>query len=119
MARPRADRTKIRSINVTIRLTEGEHQELKAAAGVCGKLPVTFIREKIFKGRFPSAQLSRIEIDTYLELKKTGTNLDHLTRLAQAGEINMELVKILMRLMRQQAKIIEQILYHDRYSKDR
>jgi len=119
MGRPKADQEKLRSVNFTIRLTDGEIKELDFAAGTCGVPTGELIRTRLFSGKFPKAKTARLELNTYLELKKIGVNLNQLTRLAHTGRIDMNLVKILMQLLRQQEVIIGKILYHDSHSEDR
>lgn len=119
MGRPRADEKHRKSINFTIRLTSGELQKLKDAAELCSRSPGALIREKVFGGKFPKPRLSRIDLKTYLELKKAGVNLNQLTKLAHSGRSGMELLKILMQLHRQQELIIRKLLYHAGQSEDR
>ena len=113
MGRPKADKGKLRNINFTIRLTANEIKELDGAASLCGKATGELIRHKLFSGKFPEAKTARLELNTYLELKKIGVNLNQLTKLAHSGRIDMNLINILMRLMQQQETIIAQILYRD------
>lgn len=119
MGRPRSDKEKLRDINFTLRLTAGEMKNIDEAVATCGKAAGELIRCKLFTGKFPDAKTARLELKTYLELKKIGVNLNQLTKLAHAGRIDMNLIKILMQLLRQQEIIIAQILYHDSQSKDR
>ena len=119
MARPAVCNDLKRTINFTIRLTEEEQRKLKTAADLCSLSPAALIRQKIFSGKFPRPKTARLELNTYLELKKIGVNLNQLTRLAHTGRIDMNLVKILMQLLRQQEVIIGKILYHDSHSENR
>ena len=113
MSRPRLDKEKLRYINFTLRLTAGEMNGIDEAAATCGKATGELIRHKLFSGKFPEAKTARLELNTYLELKKIGVNLNQLTKLAHSGRIDMNLINILMRLMQQQETIIAQILYRD------
>jgi len=119
MGRPKADKENLRSVNFTIRLTVGEIKKLDLAAATCGIATGELIRTKLFSGRFPRAKTARLDLNTYLELKKIGVNLNQLTRLAHTGRIDMNLIKILMQLLRQQEVIIGKILYYDSHSEDR
>lgn len=119
MGRPKAHQEKLRSVNFTIRLTTGEIKELDLAAANCGKTTGELIRNKLFSGKFPKAKTARLELNTYLELKKIGVNLNQLTRLAHTGKIDMNLINTLMQLLRQQEVIIGKILYYDSHSEDR
>jgi len=119
MGRPKSDKEKLRNINFTLRLTAGEMKDIEQAAATCGMAASELIRHKLFTGKFPRAKAARLELKTYVELKKIGVNLNQLTRLAHTGRIDINLIKILMQLHRQQQVIIAQILYHDSQSKDR
>src|ERR1700733_1518356 len=102
MGRPKINEDSRRTINFTIRLTADEQKRLEKAAEICGKTPAAIIRAKLFKGKFPVARIPRIELNTYLELKKIGTNLNQVTRLANAGKISKFLNQVLTQLMKQQ-----------------
>jgi len=119
MGRPKSDKEKLRNTNFTLRLTTREMKEIDQAAANCGKAAGELIRHKLFTGKFPQAKTARLELKSYVELKKIGVNLNQLTKLAHTGRIDMNLVKILMQLLRQQEVIIAQILYYDSESKDR
>ncbi len=119
MGRPKADIEKLRNVNFTIRLTTKEIGQLDDAALLCGKSTGELIRHKLFKGKFPEARIARLELNTYLELKKIGVNLNQLTKLAHTGRIDMNFIKILMQLLRQQEVIIAQILFRDSEPGDR
>jgi hypothetical protein len=119
MGRPKVNEESRRAINFTIRLTTDEQKRLEKAAEICGKTPAVVVRAKLFKGKFPAAKIPRIELNTYLELKKIGTNLNQLTRLANAGKISKFFNQVLMQLMKQQQTIIDQIIHHDSDSENR
>ena len=113
MSRPKLNPEDLRSVNFTIRLTAAEQRQLERSAEVCGVTPAVMVRSKLFKGRFPEPRIARIELDTYPELKKIGTNLNQLTRLANAGKFSRDLVKTLMELSRGIRAINTQIISHD------
>jgi lambda repressor-like predicted transcriptional regulator len=73
----------------------------------------TFAREKIFNGKLPEAKLARVDLQTYLELKKMGVNLNQLTRLANMGMGGRALANVLMQLIQQQEQIISLLLHYD------
>jgi len=119
MGRPKVNDEKRRAINFTIRLTRAELDLLEEAERTTGKSPAALIRQKVFKGKFPKAKISRIELDTYFQLRKIGVNLNQLTRLANSGILSNALLSILDRLKKEQEIIIEQILNYDSQSEDR
>lgn len=102
-----------------MRLTPDEQKKLLMIADTCGRKPADVVRDKLFKGTFPEPKIAKIDQDAYFELKKISVNLNQLTRLANAGKINMGLLTILLQLMRQQEKIINRILYRDSHPKNR
>ena len=113
MGRPKVSDEKKRSINFTIRVSPEELKKMEDASKISGKSVAVLIRAKLFKGKFPEAKIARIEMDTYLELKKIGVNLNQLTRLANARIIPVELLKTLKQLQDHQDLIIVKILRHD------
>jgi mobilization protein NikA len=119
MGRPRSDREKIRSVIFLMRLTKDERQRIAKVAETCGITHGEVVRQKLFKGKFPEPKIARIELNTYLELKKIGINLNQLTNLANVGRVGMDMLVILMRLLKQQEIIINQILHRDRKPENR
>ncbi|MCO5950468.1 MobC family plasmid mobilization relaxosome protein [Mucilaginibacter flavidus] len=119
MARPKISEAELRSVNFTIRLTPGEQRELDDAAEVCGKTPAVIIRDKVFKGRFPKAKMPKLDMSTYLQIKKIGVNLNQLVRLAKAGKISVDLLRVILEVRRQQRTIIDKLFEDDSDSKDR
>ena len=118
MARPKVHEESRRAINFTIRLTADEQKRLDKAAEICGKTPAVIVRAKLFKGKFPEAKIARVDLDTYRELKKIGVNINQLTKKANSNILPYGLVPGLIKLQRQQEKLIN-LLLHDSQSKDR
>jgi len=112
MARPRISSDQKRSIKFTFRVTEQELNKLALLAETCGLAPGVLIREKIFKGRFPIPKTAKLDLNTYLELKKIGVNLNQLTRQVNSGVLPAELSSKLTELLKQQGVIIN-LLLHD------
>jgi hypothetical protein len=119
MARPNITPEQKRSINFTIRLTPDEQRQLEKVAGICGKTPAVVIRNKVFKGKFPEPKLPKIDLNTYLELKKIGGNLNQLAKMANAGFISKHTDQLLMQLLKQQQTIIKEMLGRDSHSENR
>jgi hypothetical protein len=109
MARPKKIATEKRSVAFTIKLTEDERNQLVKAAAVTGMSARIFARVK----------LPRVDLDTYLELKKIGVNLNQLTKRANAGFLPPGLIRVLEHLGKQQQEIIQLLMNHDSQSKDR
>lgn len=119
MGRPKLDNSARRSVNLIVRLTSAEKRQIEKAAASCGVSPGVMVREKLFEGKFPPARIARIELDTFLELKKIGVNLNQLTRLAHGGRINSTFRYTLNQLLIQQRLLISQLLRHDSHSENR
>ncbi|AMR32725.1 hypothetical protein A0256_15485 [Mucilaginibacter sp. PAMC 26640] len=118
MSRPQLPKEQKRSIKITFRLAEKEKIKIEEAAKVCG-LPVgIFIREKLLKSKFPEPKVAKVDLQTYQELKKIGVNVNQLARHANAGRLPTGILAILMKLIQQENKIINLLLY-DRESENR
>ncbi|WP_428330376.1 plasmid mobilization protein [Mucilaginibacter sp.] len=87
MARPALPNSQRRVINFTIRLTMEELETLNSWAELCGKTASELVSEKIFTGHFPRPKTARIEVQTFLELKKIGVNINQQTRLLNSGRL--------------------------------
>lgn len=111
MARPRKEESERRTINYTVRLTEDQLRKLVILSQQMGVTPAVLIRDKVFKGKFPEPKAPKIDVDTYLELKKSGGNLNQLTRKVNMGQLPDDLLPVLERLEQQQAEIIA-MLFH-------
>lgn len=56
---------------------------------------------------------------TYLQIKKIGVNLNQLVRLAKAGKISVDLLRVILEVRRQQRTIIDKLFEDDSDSEDR
>lgn len=118
MARPKVPEAERRSAKFTLTLTPGELAKLVQLGEVCNKPPATLAREKIFKGKFPTARIPKIDVQGYIQLQKIGINLNQLTRLANSGKLPKELLGLLLKLTDRLELTISKIVY-DSESKDR
>ena len=100
------------------RLTETEWLKLSAIAKDRGLPLGVVVRERLFSGRFPKPKLPRIELAVYTELKKSGVNLNQLTKMVNSGKLPLALYVELVKLQQQQQSIIE-ILLRDSHSENR
>jgi hypothetical protein len=118
MARPKVPEAERRSAKFTMMLTPGELAELVQLGEVCDKPPAALAREKLFKGKFPSPRIPKIDVYYYTELQKIGNNLNQLTRLANSGKLPRELLGLLLKLQQRLELTINKIIY-DSQSSDR
>lgn len=118
MARPALPNAKRRVINFTIRLTKEELDTLNTWAELCGKPASELIREKIFTGHFPRPKTARIDVQTFLELKKIGVNINQQTKHVNSGRLPYGLLTVLNELKQNEEKIIRELM-HDRQPENR
>lgn len=118
MARPRLKDEDKLSKRFIFRLTTSEFEKLANWGKLCGIAPGIFVHDKIFKGKFPEPKMAKLDLDTYLELKKIGVNLNQLARKANAGILPTGILGLITKLLKQQENII-QLLLHDRQSENR
>lgn len=86
MGRPKADEEKKRVVQVNIRLTTKENEELNNYAAGSGISPARWIRYKIFVGQNPPIKTSPLNAAIYHELKKIGVNVNQIAHKVNQGE---------------------------------
>ena len=118
MARPRLSNDVKLSKRFIFRLTEDELLLLKNVASLSGKAPGVAVRAKLFKGKFPKPKISKLDLQTYVELKKIGVNINQMTRQANLNRWPDGVKEQLQRLLKQQQFIID-LLLNDSESEDR
>ena len=110
MGKPALAKEEKRSVNFTFRLTEKEQKKLFTLSELSGQLPGVLIREKLFKGRFPEPKKAKLDLDTYLELKRIGVNVNQLARHANSGNLPAGIGIVLKQLGEQLDKMIKLLL---------
>ncbi|HMJ69753.1 MAG TPA: plasmid mobilization relaxosome protein MobC [Cyclobacteriaceae bacterium] len=88
MGRPKADEEKKRVVQVNIRLTTKENEELNNYAAASGISPAHWIRHKIFVGQNPPIKISPLNAAIYQELRKIGVNMNQIAHKVNQGESN-------------------------------
>lgn len=86
MGRPKAVEEKKRVVQVNIRLTTKENEELTTYAAGSGISPANWIRYKIFSGQNPPVKTSPLHASIYQELKKIGVNVNQIAHKVNQGE---------------------------------
>jgi hypothetical protein len=86
MGRPKADEEKKRVVQVNIRLTTKENEELNNYAAASGISPAHWIRHKIFVGQNPPIKTSPLNASIYQELRKIGVNMNQIAHKVNQGE---------------------------------
>jgi len=110
MGKPPLAKEEKRSLNFTFRLTEEEQKKLLLLSKVSGQVPGVLIREKLFKGRFPEPKKAKLDLDTYLELKRIGVNINQLAKHANSGQIPTGIGIVLKQLAEQLDRMIKLLL---------
>ncbi len=109
MGKPPLAKEEKRSVNFTFRLTEEEQKKLFRLSEVSGQVPGVLIREKLFKGRFPEPKKAKLDLDTYLELKRIGVNVNQLAKHANSGKLPAG-IGITLKQLAQQLDIMIKLL---------
>jgi hypothetical protein len=86
MGRPKADEEKKRVVQVNIRLTTKENEDLNNYAAASGISPANWIRHKIFVGQNPPIKTSPLNAAIYQELRKIGVNMNQIAHKVNQGE---------------------------------
>jgi hypothetical protein len=110
MGKPPLTKEEKRSVNFTFRLTEEEQKKLFRLSEITGQVPGVLIREKLFKGRFPEPKKAKLDLDTYLELKRIGVNVNQLAKHANAGRMPVGMSTILKQLVEQLNLMVKLLL---------
>lgn len=118
MARPRLSEDKKLSKRFIFRLTEDELKLLRSLAATSGKKPAIVVREKLFTGKYPQPKMPRVDLQTYIELKKIGVNLNQMAKKANANILPYGISQQLKQLLAQQ-QIIINLLLNDSGSESR
>lgn len=96
-------------MQVNIRLTTDENDQVVEFAKASGLSPANWIRIKIFTGRFPPIKISPLDTAVYLELKKIGVNLNQVTHKINLGEFPKTYLIHQLELMRMLREIIKRL----------
>jgi hypothetical protein len=118
MARPKLTTEVKLSKRFIFRLSEAELLRLTSIALESGLPLGAVVRQRLFSGKFPKLKLPRIELAVYAELKKSGVNLNQLTKKVNSGKLPLALYVELVKLQEQQQTIIE-LLLNDSYPENR
>jgi hypothetical protein len=118
MARPKLSQDKKLSRRFIFRLTEDELNLLRSIATTAGKKPAIIVRAKLFTGKYPQSKIPRVHLQTYLELKKIGVNLNQMAKKANINVLPYGIGHQLKQLLNQQQTIIN-LLMDDSESEDR
>lgn len=88
MSRPPIPDHERRTVNLTVRLTEGEAADLAARAAELGLAAGPFLREAALSRRLPSPPVPELNRVAWSELGKLAGNLNRLAHLANLGQLS-------------------------------
>jgi hypothetical protein len=110
MARPKLTTEIKLSKRLIFRLSEPELLKLTKVAMDSGLPLGAVVRQRLFRGKFPKPKMPRIELAVYTELKKSGVNLNQLTKKVNSGKLPLGLYVEIVKLQKQQQTIIDLLL---------
>lgn len=113
MSRPILDDNKKRTVQVNIRLTAEESNQVNDYAEASGLSPANWIRHKVFTGKNPAVKVSPLEASIYQELKRIGVNLNQVAHKLNQSALPNDLEKVLIDVRHLLDEILTTLL-HDR-----
>jgi hypothetical protein len=119
MGRPSISDKDRKSAFIRVRITLSQREALLALAKRYGCKPGDIIRKKIFAGHFPSQKMERVDLATYMELKKIGVNINQLAWHANAGKFPYGIGEQLTELKKQETLLLNLLQGNDSTTGDR
>lgn len=80
MARPKLPQKEKKSIKFSFKMDEGEFEQLAKLCEYSDLSASEVIRSCVFKNRLPKARIPILEKQTYIELRKIGTNINQIAK---------------------------------------
>ena len=80
MGRPKLGETALRRHVVTVRLNDGEHEELRRQAGKARLRVPEFIRQRVLERRLQIGSPRQLGVAEFRELNRIGVNLNQIAR---------------------------------------
>ena len=80
MGRPKLGETALRRHAVTVRLNDGEHEELRRQAGKARLRVPEFIRQRVLERRLQIGSPCQLGVAEFRELNRIGVNLNQIAR---------------------------------------
>lgn len=85
MARPKIAAEKLRTATIGVRVSPGEYAALREKAAALGLTPAQWLRTAALARRLPAPAAGPVNVATYRELGRIGTNLNQLAARLNAG----------------------------------
>ena len=80
MGRPKLGETALRRHVATVRLNDGEHEELRRQAGKARLRVPEFIRQRVLERRLQIGSPRQLGVAEFRELNRIGVNLNQIAR---------------------------------------
>ena len=108
MGRPKLGETALRRHVVTVRLNDGEHEELRRQAGKARLRVPEFIRQRVLERRLQIGSPRQLGAAEFRELNRIGVNLNQIARaLNQRSDVAAPRLDELRRLGELIAHLLE------------
>ena len=96
--RPPGDPAAVRRATIGVRVSAAEYTALRTKAVQMGMSPAQWLRTAALTRRLPSPPVPPVNREQYVALGRLATNLNQLTRLANAGQLVVIHDRLLQRL---------------------
>ena len=108
MGRPKLSETALRRHVLTVRLNDGEHEELRRQAGQARLRAPVFIRQRVLERRLQIGSPRQLGVAEFRELNRIGVNLNQIARaLNQRSDVAAPRLDELRRLGELIAHLLE------------
>ena len=96
--RPPGDPAAVRRATIGVRVSAAEYAALRTTAAQMGMSPAQWLRTAALTRRLPPPPVPAANREQYVALGRMATNLNQLTRLANAGQLVVIPERLLQRL---------------------
>lgn len=111
MARPRKPQKEKRDTKFTFKMNEREVLALAELSEYSNLSPTEVIRSCVFKNRLLQARVPKIDAQTYLELKKIGTNINQIAKHYNSGkEVSPDKLRAFISLKEKLDSILKKLI---------
>lgn len=103
--RPKAAPADLRASTIGVRVSDAEHDALRAKAEAMGMAPAQWLRQAALSRRLPSPPVPMINRAQYAELARLAANLNQLAKAANEGRAVTVNDALLQRLSAETGKL--------------
>ncbi|WP_460544395.1 plasmid mobilization relaxosome protein MobC [Echinicola sediminis] len=80
MARPKISNEERRTARFSFRMNDEEVRQLASLCEISNLPAADVVRSCVFKNRLPQAKLPKLDLQTYVELKRIGNNINQIAK---------------------------------------